>query len=164
MAETRQLVATFILNAIWQITAIAALTFLCARLLHRAPSRFAHGIWIAALGACLLIPTATVVLQHRGATGRASELAPTGSTRTGGGTERPSDSGVTPFAQPFAFILSQDSLRAALGVRHCSAFSCCSACLVRLSDAACMSVGLPVSIVACSCADRGALCVSGKHA
>jgi beta-lactamase regulating signal transducer with metallopeptidase domain len=76
MAETSQLVATFILNAIWQITAIAALAFLCTKLLHRAPSRFAHGVWIAALGACLLIPTATVVFQHREATGRASELAP----------------------------------------------------------------------------------------
>ena len=76
MAETSQLVATFILNAIWQITAITALAFLCTKLLHRAPSRFAHGVWIAALGACLLIPTATVVFQHREATGRASELAP----------------------------------------------------------------------------------------
>lgn len=77
MAETSQLVATFILNAIWQITAITALALLCTKLLYRAPSRFSHGVWIAALGACLLIPTATVVLQHREATGRASEVAPT---------------------------------------------------------------------------------------
>ena len=80
------------------------------------------------------------------------------STRTGRGTGRPSDSGVIPFAQPFGFILSEDSLCAALGVWHCSAFSCCSARLVRLSDAACVSVSLPVSFVACSGADRGALC------
>ena len=66
MAQTSQLVATFILNATWQITAITALALLCTKLLHRAPSRFSHGVWIAALGACLLIPTATVVLQHRG--------------------------------------------------------------------------------------------------
>jgi beta-lactamase regulating signal transducer with metallopeptidase domain len=77
MAETSQLVATFILNAIWQITAITALALLCTKLLYRAPSRFSHSVWIAALGACLLIPTATVVLQHREATGRASEVAPT---------------------------------------------------------------------------------------
>jgi len=77
MAQTSQLVATFILNAIWQITAITALALLCTKLLHRAPSRFSHGVWIAALGACLLIPTATVVLQHREATGRASEATPT---------------------------------------------------------------------------------------
>lgn len=75
MAETSQLVATFILNSIWQITAITALALLCTKLLHRAPSRFSHGVWIAALGACLLTPTATVVLQHREATGRASEVA-----------------------------------------------------------------------------------------
>ena len=77
MAQTSQLVATFILNATWQITAITALALLCTKLLHRAPSRFSHGVWIAALGACLLIPTATVVLQHREATGRASEATPT---------------------------------------------------------------------------------------
>jgi beta-lactamase regulating signal transducer with metallopeptidase domain len=77
MAEISQLVATFILNAIWQITAITALAFLCTKLLQRAPSRFSHGVWIAALGACLLIPTSTVVLQHREANGRASEVPPT---------------------------------------------------------------------------------------
>jgi len=77
MAQTSQLVATLILNAIWQITAITALALLCTKLLHRAPSRFSHGVWIAALGACLLIPTATVVLQHREVTGHASEATPT---------------------------------------------------------------------------------------
>ena len=76
MAQTIQIVATFVLNATWQITAITALAFLCTKLLHKAPSRFSHWIWIAALGACLLIPTATVVLQHREATGRA-EATPT---------------------------------------------------------------------------------------
>lgn len=75
MAETSRLVATFVLNAIWQITAITALALLCAKLLHRAPSRFSHGVWIAALGACLLIPTATVVLQRGESVGRASEAA-----------------------------------------------------------------------------------------
>jgi len=77
MAEISQLVATFIVNAIWQITAISVLALLCTKLLHRAPSRFSHGVWIAALGACLLIPTATLVLQHRYATGRVSEFTPT---------------------------------------------------------------------------------------
>ena len=77
MAETSRLVATFILNAIWQITAITALALLCTKLLHRAPSRFSHWVWIVALCASLLIPTATVVLQHKEATGRASDVAPT---------------------------------------------------------------------------------------
>ena len=77
MAGVSQLVATFILNAIWQMAAITALAFLCTKLMHRAPSRFSHGVWIAALGACLLIPTATVVLQHREAPGVALEIAPT---------------------------------------------------------------------------------------
>jgi beta-lactamase regulating signal transducer with metallopeptidase domain len=85
MAGTSQLIATFILNATWQITAITALAVLCTKLLHRAPSRFSHGVWIAALGACLLIPAATVVLQHREAIGRASEVAPT--AQAGGAAE-----------------------------------------------------------------------------
>jgi len=59
------------------MTAITGLALLCTKLMHRAPSRFSHGVWIAALGACLLIPTATVVLQHRQAAGVASEIAPT---------------------------------------------------------------------------------------
>jgi beta-lactamase regulating signal transducer with metallopeptidase domain len=77
LAETNQLIATFILNAIWQMTAITALALLCTKLLHKAPSRFLHRVWIAALGACLLIPTATVLVQHREAIGVASEIAPT---------------------------------------------------------------------------------------
>ena len=80
MAGNSQLLATFILNAIWQITAITALALLCAKLLHRAPSRFSHGVWIAALGACLLIPTVTVVLQHGGTTGSVSLVTPTAQT------------------------------------------------------------------------------------
>ena len=77
MAETSHLLATFILNATWQITAITALALLCTKLLLRAPSRFSHGVWIAALGACLLIPTATVLLQHRETADGASEVTPT---------------------------------------------------------------------------------------
>jgi beta-lactamase regulating signal transducer with metallopeptidase domain len=77
MEETSQLVATFILNAVWQITAITALALLCTKLLRRAPSRYLHRVWIAALGACLLIPTSTLVVQHKEATSVASEIAPT---------------------------------------------------------------------------------------
>ena len=44
MAQTSQMVATFILNAIWQITAITTLALLCTKLLHRAPSRFSHRV------------------------------------------------------------------------------------------------------------------------
>lgn len=77
MAETNHLLSTFILNAIWQITAITALAFLCTKVVHTAPSRFSHRVWIAALGACLLIPTATALLQHRAATDGTSASAPT---------------------------------------------------------------------------------------
>ncbi len=76
MAEISQLLATFILNSIWQMIAITALALLCTKLLRRAPSRFSHTVWIAALGACLLIPTTTVVFQNRETTGRVSDVTP----------------------------------------------------------------------------------------
>jgi beta-lactamase regulating signal transducer with metallopeptidase domain len=76
VAESSQIFATFILNAIWQITAITALALLCTKLLHRAPSRFSHGVWIAALAASLLIPIATVMFHHGEATVRTAEAAP----------------------------------------------------------------------------------------
>jgi beta-lactamase regulating signal transducer with metallopeptidase domain len=78
VAETSHLLATFIVNAIWQVTAMTALALLCTKPLQRAPSRFSHGVWIAALGACLLTPTATVLLQHRETTDGASGVTPTG--------------------------------------------------------------------------------------
>jgi len=65
MGEISHFLVTFVLNALWQVTAIAALALVCTRLLHRMPSRFAHAVWIVALIACLLVPTATVLLQGK---------------------------------------------------------------------------------------------------
>jgi hypothetical protein len=83
---------------------------------------------------------------------------PVRSSRPRCGTRLPRGSGIIPFAQPLGFILSQDSPCTALDIWHRSVFSCCPARLVWLSDAECVSVGLPPSVAACSCADRGALC------
>lgn len=56
---------TFLLNAVWQITTITLLAFLCAKLLRRLPSRHAHRAWATALVACVLIPLATVLIEYR---------------------------------------------------------------------------------------------------
>jgi bla regulator protein blaR1 len=65
MEEISQVLVTFVLNALWQVTAITALALFCTRLLNRMPSRFAHAVWVVALIACLLVPAATVLLQGK---------------------------------------------------------------------------------------------------
>ena len=57
--------ATFVLNAAWQITAITAIVMLSSRWLRRAPSRYAHAAWVAALAGCLLVPLMTLLIQTR---------------------------------------------------------------------------------------------------
>jgi beta-lactamase regulating signal transducer with metallopeptidase domain len=68
MNDISRWLATFLLNAIWQITAIAIFAFVCAKLLHRMPSRYAHRAWVLAMFACLLIPLTTVLIQHSAGT------------------------------------------------------------------------------------------------
>jgi beta-lactamase regulating signal transducer with metallopeptidase domain len=50
------LVLTFLVNALWQIPLVAAAAALTDRLLHRAPARDRHILWLAALSLCLLLP------------------------------------------------------------------------------------------------------------
>ena len=64
MNETSRLLTTFLLNALWQITIIAALAVLTSKLLRRMPSRYAHATWVLALAACLLLPLTTLFI-HR---------------------------------------------------------------------------------------------------
>ena len=68
MSDIRQWSTTFLLNGIWQITAITMLAFVSAKLLSRMPSRYAHRVWVLALVACLVIPLATVLIQHSAGT------------------------------------------------------------------------------------------------
>ena len=68
MSDIRQWGTTFLLNGIWQITAITILAFVSAKLLSRMPSRYAHRVWVLALVACLVIPLATVLIQHSAGT------------------------------------------------------------------------------------------------
>lgn len=78
MGEISHFLMTFVLNALWQVTAIAALALVCTRLLQRMPSRFAHLVWIVALIACLLVPAATALFQGKeaGATAVFAEDGP----------------------------------------------------------------------------------------
>lgn len=64
MSEISRWLTTFVLNAIWQITAITIFAFVSAKLLQRMPSRYVHRMWVSALAACLLIPMTTVLVQH----------------------------------------------------------------------------------------------------
>jgi hypothetical protein len=41
MSEISRWLTTFLLNAVWQITAITMLAFVCVKLLRRMPSRYA---------------------------------------------------------------------------------------------------------------------------
>jgi bla regulator protein blaR1 len=63
MGEISRWLVTFLLNSVWQITAITAIALLCTKLLHRMPSRYAHTAWVLALIACLLVPVATLLIQ-----------------------------------------------------------------------------------------------------
>jgi bla regulator protein blaR1 len=66
---------TFLLNAVWQITAIALLAFASARLLRRLPSRYVHKVWVVALLACVLVPVLTVVIQHQASSNETTTMS-----------------------------------------------------------------------------------------
>src|SRR5215469_2192088 len=64
MSDVSQAVTVFLLNGIWQITAITLLALGSAKLLRRMPARYVHRMWVLAMGACLLIPLVTVLIQQ----------------------------------------------------------------------------------------------------
>lgn len=67
MSATSNWLASFVMNAAWQITAITLIAMLSARLLRRAPSRYEHAIWVIALAACLAVPLLSLSVQVRDA-------------------------------------------------------------------------------------------------
>lgn len=66
---------TFLLNAVWQITAIALLASASAKLLLRLPSRHVHRVWVVALLACVLVPVLTVVIQHHASSNETTTIS-----------------------------------------------------------------------------------------
>src|SRR4051812_47146360 len=54
-------VAAFVINALWQIPAVAIVAALCARAMRRAPARQQHLIWLAAILIGLLLPVGSAI-------------------------------------------------------------------------------------------------------
>lgn len=52
--------ANFLLNAAWQVAAVAAVAALASRLLARASARQRHLLWVAALAACVALPLSSL--------------------------------------------------------------------------------------------------------
>jgi beta-lactamase regulating signal transducer with metallopeptidase domain/HEAT repeat protein len=56
MNRIAELVPTFLLNAAWQVAAVAAVASVCARCLRDAPARLRHALWVAALTLSVALP------------------------------------------------------------------------------------------------------------
>jgi beta-lactamase regulating signal transducer with metallopeptidase domain len=56
MERISELVASFLLNATWQIAAIALFAWICSRLLRSAAARYRHALWVASLMLSLALP------------------------------------------------------------------------------------------------------------
>lgn len=61
-----QEIAAFALHALWQVPLLAGATALAVRV-GRPHVRVAHGLWVATLAMCVLVPFASTVLAHRAA-------------------------------------------------------------------------------------------------
>jgi len=72
MEAINQTVVTYLLNASWQITVIAGLGLAFDAFLRRMPFRYRHVVWVTCLGACVLVPLVTLVLQSYAGGGMAS--------------------------------------------------------------------------------------------
>jgi beta-lactamase regulating signal transducer with metallopeptidase domain len=57
-------VATFLLNALWQVPLVVAVGLLGDRLLPQVPSRLSHLFWLAVLAASLLLPAASLLSER----------------------------------------------------------------------------------------------------
>ena len=64
MDRLEALALTFLLNALWQVPLVVLAASLGERLLHRGPARLRHGLWVAALGACILLPAASLLPER----------------------------------------------------------------------------------------------------
>jgi hypothetical protein len=54
--EISGLLMTYLVNAVWQVPALAIAAALCARLMRRTPSEYAHRLWVAVLLLSTLLP------------------------------------------------------------------------------------------------------------
>lgn len=56
MDEISGLLMTYLVNAVWQVPALAIAAALCARLMRRTPSEYTHRLWVAVLLLSTLLP------------------------------------------------------------------------------------------------------------
>ena len=80
-------VASYLANAIWEVTLVAVAAELADRLLRRAPSRYRHVLWIIALGIAVLIPFLSLTAPNAKPVAAAPE---SGSARSAGLLQSPS--------------------------------------------------------------------------
>ena len=56
MDVTNCFLVTYLVNAMWQVPTITIVAALCARLMHHAPPRYKHRLWVAALLLGIVLP------------------------------------------------------------------------------------------------------------
>jgi beta-lactamase regulating signal transducer with metallopeptidase domain len=71
---------TFLLNALWQVPLAWAVAALACRLVPNGPARHRHAIWVASLGAALLLPALSVRLPNRSTLELSAPAAPFAAT------------------------------------------------------------------------------------
>ena len=71
MDAINQMLVGYLLNSFWQITVITILALICSAFLRRVPGRHRHILWVLCLWACVVAPSATVLMQGR--TGRKTD-------------------------------------------------------------------------------------------
>jgi TonB family protein len=77
----QQCIGAFVLHALWQVPLLACAAALAVRI-GRPHVRVAHGIWVATLAACVLLPFASTIFAHRAAVAAADAVV---SVSTDGG-------------------------------------------------------------------------------
>lgn len=69
---------TFLFNSLWQVPAIAAVAAIVCRLMRRAPASHRHAVWVAAMGAALLLPIASLWTSGNDSAGLRALVPPAG--------------------------------------------------------------------------------------
>ena len=60
MLRISEFILNFVLNSVWQVTAIFVVAAAASWLLRNGPARYRHTLWIVALVASLVVPLLTV--------------------------------------------------------------------------------------------------------
>lgn len=85
METTSRLVATALINSLWQVSLVWAIAACGARFLASAPARYRHSLWVMALALSLALPLASlrsgIGRRRAGATADAASVAPTQASR-----------------------------------------------------------------------------------